>query len=216
MEKRYKNIVWDWNGTLLNDVKISHQTINVMLARRGLEEITLQYYLDIFGFPVRTYYEQIGFDFDKDDWHELSVDFVETYNSLATHVGLTEGAREVLYGIQKRGQKQYILSALQEDMLQEMVADFGIGSYFEQVCGGTNIYADGKVGRGREMLAAYSIVPEETLMVGDTLHDAEVAEALGFDFVLYTGGHNSERRLREKGDVIVEMTDLLNRYRVAL
>lgn len=46
-------------------------------------------------------------------------------------------------------------------------------------------------------------------MVGDTLHDAEVAEALGFDVCLYSGGHNSAERLREKGMVLEQMGQLL-------
>ena len=47
-------------------------------------------------------------------------------------------------------------------------------------------------------------------MVGDTLHDAEVAEALGFDFRLYAGGHNSAERLAEKGIVLQRMEQLLS------
>lgn len=206
---RYKNVVWDWNGTLLDDVKVSVDTINVMLERKHLKKLTVEEYKSIFGFPVKPYYESIGFDFARDDWEAVSRNFVDIYNDLATNVELTPGIIPVLEGIKRRGIRQYILSALQEDLLLGMLERFGIREYFEGVCGSNNIYADGKVARGEEMLRTFPIIPSETVMVGDTLHDAEVAEALGFEVRLYAGGHNSAERLAEKGKVLRKMEELL-------
>ncbi len=206
---KYKNIVWDWNGTLLDDVRISVDTINRMLEQKNLKRLTVDNYKSIFGFPVKAYYELIGFDFSRDDWEEVSINFVNTYNALAKDVELTPGIMPVLEGLKERGVRQYILSALQEDLLINMLERFHIRGYFDGVCGSNNIYADGKVARGEEMLRTFPIAPSETLMVGDTLHDAEVAEALGFDICLYSGGHNSAERLREKGIVLEQMGQLL-------
>ena len=206
---KYKNIVWDWNGTLLDDVRISVDTINRMLEQKNLKRLTVDNYKSIFGFPVKAYYELIGFDFSRDDWEEVSINFVNTYNALAKDVELTPGIMPVLEGLKERGVLQYILSALQEDLLINMLERFHIRGYFDGVCGSNNIYADGKVARGEEMLRTFPIDPSETLMVGDTLHDAEVAEALGFDVCLYSGGHNSAERLREKGMVLEQMGQLL-------
>ena len=202
---KYKNIVWDWNGTLLDDVRISVDTINRMLEQKNLKRLTVDNYKSIFGFPVKAYYELIGFDFSR----EVSINFVNTYNALAKDVELTPGIMPVLEGLKERGVRQYILSALQEDLLINMLERFHIRGYFDGVCGSNNIYADGKVARGEEMLRTFPIDPSETLMVGDTLHDAEVAEALGFDVCLYSGGHNSAERLREKGMVLEQMGQLL-------
>ena len=206
---KYKNIVWDWNGTLLDDVRISVDTINRMLEQKNLKRLTVDNYKSIFGFPVKAYYELIGFYFSRDDWEEVSINFVNTYNALAKDVELTPGIMPVLEGLKERGVRQYILSALQEDLLINMLERFHIRGYFDGVCGSNNIYADGKVARGEEMLRTFPIDPSETLMVGDTLHDAEVAEALGFDVCLYSGGHNSAERLREKGMVLEQMGQLL-------
>lgn len=206
---KYKNVVWDWNGTLLDDVQISVDTINRMLRKKRLDELTVEKYKAIFGFPVKEYYEGIGYDFNRDDWEAISLDFVDTYGELSKDVVLTSGVNSVLAGLKECGVRQYVLSALQEDLLEEMLERFGIRNYFEGVCGSDNIYADGKVARGERMLQVYPIDPRETLMVGDTLHDAEVAEALGFDIRLYAGGHNSAERLREKGIVLERMEMLL-------
>lgn len=206
---KYRNIVWDWNGTLLNDVEVGVNTLNDMLGRRNLPLLSVENYKDRFGFPVLDFYHKVGFDMERESFHALSVDFVDTYDKYAGQVDLNPFVPEVLAGIQQSGGKQYILSALREDLLKQMIRDFQIDSCFDQACGSDNIYAAGKVDRGVRMLETYDIDPGETLMVGDTIHDAEVAEALGFDCLLYAGGHNSEWRLREKAPVIHEMRELL-------
>ncbi len=214
--KKYKNLVWDWNGTLLDDITAGVETLNDMLEKRGLQKLSVEEYKDVFGFPVVDFYKKVGFDMEKESLHEISVDFVETYDRFAGNNTLNQSVPEVLCGIQQAGRKQYILSALREDLLKQMVVDFQIGHYFEQVCGSDNIYAAGKIERGKRMVEAYRLCPEETLMVGDTLHDAEVACALGFDCVLYAGGHNSVWRLKEKAPVIERMEELLKREDLSL
>lgn len=200
--RKYRNVVWDWNGTLLDDLAAGVNTLNDMLGKRGLPLLTVQQYKERFGFPVLDFYREVGFDLEKESLHQLSVDFVETYDKYAEGVGLNPYAQEILAYIQKSGIRQYVLSALREDLLKGMLCDFHIDSRFDCVCGSDNIYAAGKIERGQRMLKMLEISPAETLMIGDTIHDAEVAEALGFDCILFAGGHNSESRLMQKAPVI--------------
>ena len=206
---RYKNIVWDWNGTLLNDLEVGVNTLNDMLGRRNLLPMTVEEYKRYFEFPVIRFYEKVGFDLNGESFHDLSVDFVKTYEKYADEVVLNKDVPEVLERLQQNGLTQFVLSALREDLLVQMIRDFSIDSRFDRICGSDNIYADGKIGRGREMLKTLSIEPSETLMVGDTVHDSEVAEALGFDCVLFAGGHNDEQRLLEKAPVIHSFKELI-------
>ena len=185
---KYKNVVWDWNGTILTDVKVGVNTLNDMLGRRGLPLLSVEDYKEKFGFPVIDFYDRVGFDMEKESFHELSVDFVETYDKYAGEV---------------------VLSALREDLLQQMLRHFQIDSRFDRACGANDIYAAGKIERGQQMLQTCPIVPEDTLMVGDTIHDAEVADALGLDCILFAGGHNNEERLQKKAPVIHRMRELL-------
>jgi len=46
---KYKNVVWDWNGTLLNDVKVGVNTLNDMLGRRGLPLLSVEDYKEKYG-----------------------------------------------------------------------------------------------------------------------------------------------------------------------
>lgn len=206
--KKYKNVVWDWNGTLLNDVNTGVNTLNRMLEKRGLPTLSLATYRNVFGFPVEDFYRKVGFNLQQESLHEISVDFVETYDLCAREICLNPGVTDTLRQIQHLGIKQYILSALREDLLKQMVTDFHIQDFFYQVCGSDNIYASGKVERGKQMVDKYHLCPAETLMIGDTIHDAEVAKALGFDVLLYTGGHNSSGRLAETAKIISQMDQI--------
>ena len=205
---RYDNVVWDWNGALLDDISISVRTINEMLGKRSLALLTSESYREVFGFPVKNYYETVGFDFVKEDWDQVSMEYVTTYEFFTPDADLTDGVQEVLSELKDRGVKQYVLSALKEDLLHDMLERFGIKKYFEGICGSDNIYADGKIGRGKSMLQNYPIHPVKTLMIGDTLHDAEVARSLGFDCLLYTRGHNSTERLCQHEKVIHHLREI--------
>lgn len=211
LSDKYENVIWDWNGTLLNDVKVGVDTLNDMLDRRELPLLTVQQYKDLFEFPVIRFYQRVGFDLVKESFHELSVDFVRTYDKYAGGIALNSFVQEVLIYVRQSGRRQYILSALREDLLNRMLGEFAIDSHFERACGSDDIYAAGKIERGRRMLETLDICPAKTVMIGDTVHDAEVARALGFDCILFAGGHNSEWRLQEKALVIHSMEELLER-----
>ncbi|MDR0981998.1 MAG: HAD family hydrolase [Culturomica sp.] len=210
---KYKNIVWDWNGTLLDDLQVGVLTLNKMLEHRNLLPLTTADYKDNFGFPVNDFYEKIGFDFSKESLHDISVEFVEVYESYEHKSRLNPEAMEVLGNMKDNGKRQYILSALREKMLKHEVDHLGIDSFFTAVYGSDNIYAEGKIARGKQFVTETGIIPSETVMIGDTLHDAEVASALGFDCILYSGGHNSRSRLEATGlpvvDSLKDVKDLL-------
>ena len=80
---KYKYIIWDWNGTLFDDVKISVDTMNIMLEKTGYKNrINSELYKNIFTFPVSDYYQKAGFDFSKDRFDDLAKIYVEVYTAL--------------------------------------------------------------------------------------------------------------------------------------
>ncbi|MGL5681574.1 MAG: HAD family hydrolase [Marinifilaceae bacterium] len=209
-EKRYKNIVWDWNGTLLDDVAVNVETLNSVMQSCNLEPIGVDFYKEQFIFPVRAFYDKLGFDWEKHDWEKISVDFIETYMALSANgLSLAKNVKQVLTELKARGFRLFVLSALKENVLKEMLETYELTDLFTGIYGAYDIYAAGKVERGRELVANEGINVSRTVMIGDTLHDAEVAHALGFDAILYSGGHNSRARLEKIAPVIDNMEELL-------
>jgi phosphoglycolate phosphatase len=75
-----KHVVWDWNGTLLDDVDACVDSINSLLRERAMPTIARDHYLEHFGFPVRDFYVHLGFDLDREDFDSISAAFIGRYN----------------------------------------------------------------------------------------------------------------------------------------
>ena len=61
-------IIWDWNGTLLSDVDACVKAMNIMLDKRKMGSIDIEFYKEKFTFPVKDYYVALGFDFNKESY----------------------------------------------------------------------------------------------------------------------------------------------------
>jgi len=208
----YKHAIWDWNGTLLDDTWLCVEVLNGLLARRGRAPITVDDYRENFGFPVIHFYEYLGFDTDVDSFDQVSREFIGDYEARwFQECALHPDAHEVLAALTKLGLTQSVLSAAKQEALESGIQHYGIREYFTGLVGTDNIYAQGKVDRGKHWIAQLLWKPEEVVMIGDTMHDFEVAEAIGADCLLLSHGHHTAERLATTGKpVLNSLRELLN------
>jgi phosphoglycolate phosphatase len=199
-----KHIIWDWNGTLLDDAWLCVEIMNGMLARRRLPPLTPETYERIFDFPVADYYRKVGFDFSVDPFEKLSDEFMAVYNRRVRDCPLRAGARDILAAGQARGITQSILSAMKQETLVALVDHFDLTSYFTDVTGLADHHAAGKLELAQQWMAAQDLRRKDILFVGDTVHDYEVAQALGVACVQIHSGHHSRARLAACGVPILE------------
>ena len=196
------HFLWDWNGTLLDDTQAALDTLNIMLARRHGKPITMAYYRDHFAFPVKPFYEAIGVRLGDEDWDALAREYHDVYAEQPK--GLNREAVVALERVKASGARQSIISALRQDLLEEITARLGVAKYMDRICGVDNLDGFGKVDRAREMLSSIcasstSPDPSSFVLVGDALHDKEVADALGVECVLCAQGSHSFERLAALG-----------------
>ncbi len=189
MINNYKHIIWDWNGTLLNDVDYCRRIINRILVDNSLPELSLEKYREIFTFPVQDYYEAAGLDFSKTSFEILGKDFIDEYESKKLTCSLHDNAVEVLSSIHKKGISQSVLSAYLHENLVAILDHYNLTQYFDNIIGLDNIYAGSKTHLGLSLVEQLNLPKEEILFLGDTLHDAEVAEAMGVNCILIANGH---------------------------
>ena len=199
MSLAYEVVLWDWNGTLLDDAGFGSSIINNMMRKRGLPEKSREEHASVFDFPVIGYYERIGFDFTKEPFEELSHEFIDAYYRDVKNCELQAGARKVLDNMKQAGCRQLILSASRQDHLEDQVRFYELSGFFEELLGIDSVHAPGKTGRGCEWIESSNVSRKNVLLIGDTVHDAQVAGKMGIDCWLVGSGHNSESRLRETG-----------------
>ena len=210
--REYEHIIWDYNGTLLNDMSLCVEVINRVLERRGLDSLSESGYQQVFDFPVREYYEKIGFDFKKESFEIVGTEFVDEYNKDQYKCKLHPGANDALSCFAELSIPQSVLSARLQSSLDKEMSDFGIDHYFTHIFGLDDHYAVGKLGRGKQLIEHLNVaINGNILMIGDTLHDFEVAQTLGIDCVLLAHGHHSYERLKAKTEgVFRNLNELIN------
>ena len=196
---KIKHVIWDWNGTLLNDNWLAITAINILLKRYNLPLITLEQYLAVFTFPVIDYYKELGFDFDKTSFSIVGTEFIEEYKLRMYKAKLQDGALEALKYFNKNGISQSLLSAAKQKMLDDLMGYHELEKYFYKVCGLTDHYANSKIDAGKSLINDLDCLPNEVIMIGDTLHDTEVADEIGTQCALIAQGHTTYERLLESG-----------------
>jgi phosphoglycolate phosphatase len=206
------HLLWDWNGTLLDDLDISVRVLNTMLTHHGLRPIGRERYREVFCFPIYEYYRRVGFDFHQTPYGQLADEYWALYDPLSRTAPLMDGAREVLETLSKEGFVQMILSASEREHLQSVVAHFGIDGYFCQTLGLDNIHAVSKVELGRLWMEESGVPPNQVLFIGDTAHDQETAQRMGVSCVLIPRGHYSLDRLTPLGCPILPHIRALPAY----
>ncbi len=198
---KYRCVVWDWNGTLLNDVEYCLRLTNHLLTQRHLTPLEgLSEYRERFSFPVKAYYASLGIG--EEDFVEAAHIWMDAYMADEASCPLQPGAEQIIREVGESGMPQIILSASKQSHLEQQLRSRpGITC---PCYGIRDIYAAEKQSLAREVLPGLHWEPGDTVFVGDTLHDAEVAAALGCGCVLVANGHQSLRRLKTAGVLVCE------------
>ncbi len=209
-----KHLIWDYNGTLVNDTGLCLEILNGFLARFGLPAQTYDTYRERFNFPLASYYTELGFNLGEDAFNELSVEFHQLYNQRRFECPLHEGALEQLQFFGGNGTRQHVLSAYREPDLREALTHYRIDGHFHNIVGQRNYRGDSKEALGRGLREALQDEPGEIVLIGDTTHDFEVAQAMGARCILMSGGHHPRSRLETCAEATV--IDSLTELRAAL
>lgn len=203
MKPIYPNIIWDWNGTLLDDVGAALDAVNEMLIQRGQPAIDRARYCECMEMPIIRFYEKV-FDLTKEPFESLVKEYNKGYGRQMMRRGLMLGAKEVLQALSDAGAKQYIISASERATVEEYAEKYGIRHYFAAVLGAKDQYSVSKIGIAAQYLKEHAVDPAETVVIGDILHDFEMAEKLGTACLLIANGHQSREDLLRTGAPVLD------------
>jgi phosphoglycolate phosphatase-like HAD superfamily hydrolase len=214
-----RHIVWDWNGTLLDDLAVVVAAVNDTLATVDRHPITIEEYGAHYTRPVLRFYERLlGRPISEQEWLSFDLAFHESYGRRVQAASLAQDARAAIVSAHQAGLTQSLLSMYWHDELVPQVERFGIREFLTRVDGlrGTpgdrkQAYLDGHLRSVAADLAS-PIDPVDVLVIGDALDDAAAAEALGLNCVLYDGGAHPVDQLATAGVPVA--TTLMEALRV--
>jgi phosphoglycolate phosphatase-like HAD superfamily hydrolase len=192
------HLVWDWNGTLLDDLSLVISATNAAFAAIGGPAVTAAEHRRDFRRPIVDYYGQVlGRVVDRDEFIRLDRAFHEAYRLGLVNVALAADAEAAMRAWPGT---QSLLSMWFHDELVPAVEGYGLAGLLARVDGlRTDIGGDRKAKHLAGHLAALEVPGHRAVLIGDSVDDADAAGAVGAACVLYTGGFTDPDRLRGAG-----------------
>ncbi|WP_370072798.1 HAD family hydrolase [Streptacidiphilus sp. MAP5-3] len=200
---QHAHIVWDWNGTLFDDIDAVVGASNAAFAELdALPPLSVAEYREWYRIPViECYADRLGRMPSQTEWERMDAVFHAHYTARRDACGLTTGALEIL----RARPSQSLLSMYGHTELVPLVRSFGIEGHFRRVDGrdGTS----GTSGKGQYLVRHLAALAAEsasvdlarTVLIGDVPDDAAAAAEAGIKAVLFTGGAGSRRELSRVG-----------------
>src|SRR6218665_732619 len=192
---RIQHVVWDWNGTLLDDVDLAVNGVNHVCARFGLPAVTRDVYRARFQFPISEFYSSLGFDLTRIPFGDIIREYLSVFDARVRHCALNDGAMELLECLRQNGIESSILSASYRPTLVQTLEAKGLSGYFTHVCGLGDEKATSKLVEGRILHEKLGLPGERIAYLGDTTHATQTAPAPGGRSCFRSGGHRAEGRL---------------------
>lgn len=207
-----KTIIWDYNGTIIDDTQYCLDIEIKMLKKRGMKsDWTIDQYRDLFCFPVIDYYYKIGYTFENETYDDISIEFNELYDANFDSLKVMDDFIPFIENAINNNYQNVILSASKLDKLKEQCNKLGITKYFIDIKGTDNILAQSKVEMAKDWMRTSNINPNDCIYIGDTTHDVDTAKAIGInDIYLVARGHQSKSILNSTKQKVVDSLKDIN------
>lgn len=202
-----KTLIWDFNGTIVDDCLVGVNIMNQLYLNHSIEaEMTLSKYQDIFTFPIYDYYVAAGLDFSNYSFEDTAKEYMALYDCMFDTVKVKNGFIEVIEIFRQKGYHNVIISAARQEDLIKQVKSLGIDGYFDEIIGIADILASSKVETALEWKRNTKFANCDMIFIGDTIHDLEVANAIGASCILVADGHQSKERLSKAHNIVIDRT----------
>ena len=196
------HIIWDYNGTVVDDVVTSIAAVNKMLESRGLPPTSIEIYRETLTIPLDKYYASVGIK--NADIKKLSVEFQNWCNHFSYLSSIFDGFHNAIKIAKSKSVKNILLSSLYNEFLMNEVEKYKIKNCFDDIIGMQDTAVGSKLNNAKNYLSANNIDAKNVLFVGDLTTDSDMAKALGAKCVLIPNGHNSTKRCASQGVDVVE------------
>jgi phosphoglycolate phosphatase-like HAD superfamily hydrolase len=201
-----QHVVWDWNGTLFDDLEIVVASVNVSLRAIGAAPIDVETYRAVYQRPLYRFYQNLlGRPVPPEEMRSIDDDFHAAYHALLDQARLTVDARRAIELVAERGGTQSVLSMWWHDQLVPAVRFFGLEDHMLAVDGHRGGPGESKekhlAGHVEQLTRLFPelVRREAVVVIGDVTDDADAARAARVGCVLYDGGSQPRAVLEATG-----------------
>ena len=192
-----KNVIFDWSGTLVDDVSFTYRATMKVFEKIGIENITLEKFKEEFTLPYMDFYKKFKKDADK---KIIDASFDKELN-LINKSKLFPETKEVLNFLQQRKIKMIILSSYLQESLEREIKDDNLQNFFLDINGSVHDKTEVVL----EIMQKNNFKPVETIYVGDMVHDIDTGKKAEIITVIVACGYQSKEVLLEKSpDFLIE------------
>ena len=189
---KIQNIVFDWSGTLSNDMLPVYETVMKVFAHFGVERISFDEFRDTYTLPYTVHARMFGIAASRE---ELDRVFAQYFRDAGFPQPLP-GVEQLLRQLKSSGKRMIVLSSHRQHFLAEEAARFFNGNhpaYFEKLFGDVH----NKVAEIGNVLRLVDFAPADTMIVGDTGHDIAAGHEAGIFTAGVLSGYKSRKHLEE-------------------
>jgi phosphoglycolate phosphatase len=214
MPKQFDLIVWDWDGTLANSTAMITDAIVKAAAQVGLPALTPEAATNIIGLGLRESIEALYGNIPVEQAQALAKQYTANYYAGESEIPLFEGAADTIKTLSKRGFKLAVATGKGRRGLNLALEHCGLGKYFQATRTVDECFSKPHPQMLDELMDQLVVLPERTLMIGDTGYDLQMAKNAGVKSIAVTYGAHSAAQLEqfetlEQFDCFAELSNWL-------
>ncbi len=184
-----RNIIFDWSGTLVDDLPAVLDASNHVFRLAGVPEMTTEQFRAQFSLPFKDFYDRYAGHVPLPRLEEW---FHARFHEVQDLVVELPHAREFLKFCRKHGVRTFLLSSVHPTHFAAQLARTGFGEFLDHPYVGVW----DKRARIHDLLRDHALEPDETMFIGDMAHDIETGRHGGVFSCAVLTGYNDVAQLR--------------------
>jgi len=198
---KYKALLFDLDGTLINSVYDLHESANYILRKYGYKERTIEEINSFIGNGLKNLVK-LSLGEEREDFENIVDEFKKYYFARCTEKTFPyEGMKETLIKLKDAGYKLAVVTNKPDTPAKE-ICDCFFNGIFDFVLGEKS---ELKRKPDKEMtefaMSVLGVNKEESLYIGDSEVDIKTAENTGIDVLCVSYGFRTKEQLLSSGGV---------------
>jgi len=196
MLENYDNWIFDWSGTIVDDMALVIDATNHVMRQYEKPEFTRESFRSSFYLPYREWYEDVLPSVELD---EIENHFRRGFRDSDKGVPVLPYAREFLEILKTAGKKLYVCTSMDAEAFEKQAAEHQLNPYFVKTYAGV---LDKKELIG-DILSEHEMEKSKTIFVGDMIHDIETANHGGISSLAVLTGYNAREELESSSPTLI-------------